>query len=173
MEERRRDPVAIWPPTVNAAPDAVDEADIEEIKSVVLAKLTLAVGKDRRRATDRDWFVATALALRDRIIHRWLAVDRASRARGPQARLLSVAGIPDRPAVRRCGRQSAADRNRSTPRSAISASISTGCAAPSPTPRSAMAASAGSPPASWRAWRASASRPTAMASATTTGCSAR
>ena len=36
-----------------------------------------------------------------------------------------------------------------------------------------MAASAGSPPASWKAWRASASPPTATASATTTGCSAR
>ena len=48
----------------------------------MLAKLTLAVGKDAAAATDRDWFVAAALALRDRIIHRWLAVDRASHAKG-------------------------------------------------------------------------------------------
>ena len=40
-------------------------------------------------------------------------------------------------------------------------------------PRSAMAASAASPPASWRAWPRSASRPTATASATSTACSAR
>ncbi|MBV8120858.1 MAG: glycogen/starch/alpha-glucan phosphorylase, partial [Alphaproteobacteria bacterium] len=33
-------------------------------------------------ATDRDWFVASALALRDRVIHRWLAADRASQAKG-------------------------------------------------------------------------------------------
>src|SRR5207248_11110921 len=39
-------------------------------------------GKDAGSATDRDWFVATALALRDRIIHRWLTGDRASDAKG-------------------------------------------------------------------------------------------
>ena len=43
----------------------------------------------------------------------------------------------------------------------------------SPTPRSAMAASAGSPPASWRAWRRVRSPRTATASATITACSAR
>ena len=40
----------------------VDEAEFSDIKSVVLAKLTLAVGKDPSSATDRDWFVAAALA---------------------------------------------------------------------------------------------------------------
>src|ERR1700740_344735 len=68
------------PPTVADTP--VDERDIEEFKAIVLAKLTLAVGKDVETATNRDWFVATALALRDRIIHRWLTVDRASYAKG-------------------------------------------------------------------------------------------
>src|SRR6516225_5988655 len=61
---------------------AVDERDIEEFKATVLAKLALAVGKDVETATNRDWFVATALALRDRVIHRWLTVDRASDAQG-------------------------------------------------------------------------------------------
>jgi hypothetical protein len=42
---------------------APDEDDFIEIKSVVLAKLTLAVGKDPSTATDRDWFVAAALGL--------------------------------------------------------------------------------------------------------------
>src|SRR3954447_16587292 len=60
----------------------VDEAQFADIKSVVLAKLTLAVGKDPSSATSRDWFVAAALTARDRIIHRWLAADRASRGRG-------------------------------------------------------------------------------------------
>src|ERR1700745_4463622 len=58
------------------------DEDIEEFKATVLAKLTLAVGKDAASATDRDWFVSTALALRDRIIHRWLTVDRISDAKG-------------------------------------------------------------------------------------------
>jgi glycogen phosphorylase len=68
------------PPAIGDAPPT--EADVREFGAAVLAKLTLAVGKDAGAATDRDWFVATALALRDRIIHRWLAADRASQAKG-------------------------------------------------------------------------------------------
>jgi glycogen phosphorylase len=60
----------------------VRDEDVEEFKAAVLAKLTLSVGKDAAFATDRDWFVATSLALRDRIIHRWLAADRVSDAKG-------------------------------------------------------------------------------------------
>jgi starch phosphorylase len=60
----------------------VTDRDIDDFKATLLAKLTLAVGKDAANATDRDWFVATALALRDRIIHRWLTADRASDAKG-------------------------------------------------------------------------------------------
>ncbi len=60
---------------------ATDE-EIEQFKAAILAKLSVAVGKDPAAATGRDWFVATAFALRDRIIHRWLAADRASLAQG-------------------------------------------------------------------------------------------
>src|SRR2546423_11922544 len=59
-----------------------NEADIDAFKASVLAKLTLTIGKDGGAATPRDWFVATALALRDRVIHRWLAVNRATHAEG-------------------------------------------------------------------------------------------
>src|SRR3954465_3656491 len=65
----------------SAALDDAEQAFVE-LKSAVLAKLTLAVGKDPGSATDRDWFVAAALTARDRIIHRWLAADRASRGKG-------------------------------------------------------------------------------------------
>src|SRR2546423_6431467 len=58
------------------------ENDLEEIKSTVLAKLALDQGKDASVATERDWFVAAALAIRDRIVHRWLMVDRPSHAQG-------------------------------------------------------------------------------------------
>src|SRR2546423_9984551 len=61
---------------------SVNEDEFADIKSAVLAKLTLAVGKDPSSAADRDWFVAAALAARDRIIHRWLAADRASYGKG-------------------------------------------------------------------------------------------
>src|SRR6201997_5312158 len=77
----RRDSVeARLPSSVLDTP--LSDQDIEEFKATVLAKLTLAVGKDAPTATDRDWFVATALALRDRVIHRWLAADRANQAKG-------------------------------------------------------------------------------------------
>src|ERR1700740_1203182 len=72
-EPRELTPIADRPAT---------EEDIEQFKAAVLAKLTVAVGKDATEATGRDWFVATALALRDRIIHRWLAADRAALAQG-------------------------------------------------------------------------------------------
>ena len=68
------------PPAIGDMPPT--EADVSEFEAAVLAKVTLAVGKDAAAATDRDWFVATALALRDRVIHRWLAADRATEAKG-------------------------------------------------------------------------------------------
>jgi starch phosphorylase len=62
------------------APAATGE--LEEIKSAVLAKLALELGKDAAAATERDWFVAAALTIRDRVVHRWLTVDRTSHAQG-------------------------------------------------------------------------------------------
>jgi glycogen phosphorylase len=67
-------------PAIIDAP--VSEEEVGDFRATVLAKLTLAIGKDNATATDRDWFLATALALRDRVIHRWLAADRASQAKG-------------------------------------------------------------------------------------------
>ena len=63
-------------------PAQLSDSELAGVKSAILAKLTLAVGKDPSGATDRDWFVAAALAVRDRIIHRWLAADRAHHGKG-------------------------------------------------------------------------------------------
>src|SRR5438552_1982444 len=81
--QQPRGPAAIEPSALTPITDQppTDEA-IEEFKASVLAKLTVTIGKDPPTATGRDWFVATALALRDRIIHRWLAADRATLAQG-------------------------------------------------------------------------------------------
>jgi starch phosphorylase len=63
----------------SSSPDQpVDELAVAEIKSAILAKLTLAIGKDAAIATRHDWYHATALALRDRIVHRWLTADKDS-----------------------------------------------------------------------------------------------
>src|ERR1700686_3727945 len=56
----------------------VDELALTEIKSAILTKLRLAIGKDAGMATRHDWYKAAALALRDRIVHRWLTAEKKS-----------------------------------------------------------------------------------------------
>ncbi|MGY4329118.1 glycogen/starch/alpha-glucan phosphorylase-like protein [Bradyrhizobium sp. LB7.2] len=56
----------------------IDELALAEIKGAILAKLRLAVGKDAGMATKHDWYQAAALALRDRIVHRWLSAEKRS-----------------------------------------------------------------------------------------------
>ena len=65
--------------------------DSEELREAILAKLIYAVGKDTRTASSRDWFVALALAVRDRIVDRWMSATRRShQAAGKQVYYLSV-----------------------------------------------------------------------------------
>jgi glycogen phosphorylase len=56
----------------------VDELAVAEIKSAILTKLRLAIGKEASMATRYDWYKAAALALRDRIVHRWLTAEKES-----------------------------------------------------------------------------------------------
>ncbi len=42
----------------------------------IVAKLTYTVGKDPAHAQPHDWFMATAYAVRDRIIDRWMETTR-------------------------------------------------------------------------------------------------
>src|SRR5438552_4561296 len=49
-----------------------------EIKGAILVKHRLAIGNDAGMATRRDWYKAAALALRDRIVHRWLMAEKQS-----------------------------------------------------------------------------------------------
>ncbi len=57
---------------------AVHGDDVAVLRDAVLGKLTYSICKDPLVATDRDWFVATALAVRDKIIERWMPSTRAS-----------------------------------------------------------------------------------------------
>ena len=56
----------------------LDELALSEIKSAIVAKLTLAIGKNAAQATKHDWYKAAALALRDRIVHHWLITEKDS-----------------------------------------------------------------------------------------------
>src|SRR5215471_3863475 len=50
--------------------------DPDGMSAAILAKLTYSVGKDPAIARNHDWWFATVLAVRDRIIDRWMASTR-------------------------------------------------------------------------------------------------
>ncbi len=54
----------------------VPEDAVEAFRSAIMTKLNYAVGKDVRNASDRDWFMAAALAVRDKIIDDWMRATR-------------------------------------------------------------------------------------------------
>ena len=76
---------------------SANEAEIAALRDLIVAKLTYATGRDPMAATDRDWFVAAALALRDRIVDRWLhsARDDSSKSR-KRVYYLSLEFLPGR-----------------------------------------------------------------------------
>jgi starch phosphorylase len=59
-------------------PIPAEDEDVAALRSSVIAKLTYAVGRDPIVATDRDWFMATALAVRDHALERWMASARTN-----------------------------------------------------------------------------------------------
>ncbi len=54
----------------------------EALRTAILAKLAYAVGKDVAHAQDHDWYVATALAVRDQAVDRWIETTRHVYASG-------------------------------------------------------------------------------------------
>lgn len=60
----------------------LSEDVVADIKSAMLSKIVLMAGKDANRATKRDWYIATALTLRDRIVHHWLRSNQAAHSKG-------------------------------------------------------------------------------------------
>jgi len=57
----------------------LSDADVADTRSAIIAKLASAVGRNPANATDRDWFVATALTARDRIVFHWVDSNRRTR----------------------------------------------------------------------------------------------
>jgi len=51
--------------------------DVEALKRSFVEWLVYSVGKDVRSATRRDWFNTAALAVRDRVVDRWMDTTRA------------------------------------------------------------------------------------------------
>lgn len=64
---------------VRSASSSCDAAtSARKLGKEILAELTYSVGRTPDTASDRDWFVATALAVRDRIVDRWIAEHNAA-----------------------------------------------------------------------------------------------
>jgi starch phosphorylase len=59
-------------------PIPAENEDIAVLRDSVVAKLTYVVGRDPIVATDRDWFIATALVVRHHVIEPWRAWARAN-----------------------------------------------------------------------------------------------
>ena len=55
-----------------------EDEDVAALRESVIHKLTYAVGRDPIVATDWDWFMAAALAVRDHVLERWLASTRTN-----------------------------------------------------------------------------------------------
>ena len=58
--------------------DALATPTPEDMRARIVAKLTYQVGKTIDRATERDWFVATALGVRDTVMDRWYDTTKAA-----------------------------------------------------------------------------------------------
>jgi starch phosphorylase len=57
-------------------PLAARVGDTADLKAAIVAKLTYAIGKDPVVARGHDWLAATMLAVRDRVIDKWMASTR-------------------------------------------------------------------------------------------------
>ncbi len=76
---------------------AIATDEVEALRRLIVEKLTYATGRDPLVASDRDWFMAAALALRDRIVDRWLASTRDDDARNrKRVYYLSLEFLPGR-----------------------------------------------------------------------------
>ncbi|MBV9654285.1 MAG: glycogen/starch/alpha-glucan phosphorylase, partial [Acetobacteraceae bacterium] len=78
----------VQPPSSEAGQAAT--LDVATIRRGILACLTYDTGKDRADATDRDWFVATALFVRRQIVERWIGRAHAGRRDQKQVHYLSL-----------------------------------------------------------------------------------
>jgi starch phosphorylase len=71
---------------LDAAGTQADPSRTAEFKKTIEKKLLYVVGKDPAHASVHDWYIATALAVRDRIVDRWVKTTRETYA-GRQKRV--------------------------------------------------------------------------------------
>ena len=70
-------------PAEPAAPPPLDAGDaVESLRQAITAKLLYSIGKTPSRASQRDWYSATAMTVRDRVVDIWTASAARARAQG-------------------------------------------------------------------------------------------
>jgi len=79
-----------YPADTSEAAPLPDPPDTVAFRKAILAKLTYAVGTNPGHATDHDWFMATALAVRDRAMDHWMVSRRRNPADHKQVCYLSL-----------------------------------------------------------------------------------
>ena len=154
-----------------AASDALRVPSLRpRLASAILDKLRYAVGKDVAHAHGHDWYIATALAVRDQAVDRWIATTRRIYAtRQKRVYYLSVEFLIGRLLSEYLCNLQLTD----TCREALAGLGVDLDRIKELEPDAALGNGglAGSPPASWRAWRPWASPASATASAISTACS--
>ena len=58
------------------------DPSVETLHEAIVARLLYNIGKTPNRASQRDWYAATAMTVRDRIVDTWTSSAYAARARG-------------------------------------------------------------------------------------------
>ena len=70
------------PATAPSPSDAPQSPKVAEIRDLILAKLRYAVGKNVASASKHDWFIATALSVRDKVVDSWFSSIARAKASG-------------------------------------------------------------------------------------------
>jgi hypothetical protein len=58
--------------------DGTDMSEVSQLRQTILEHLISTTGKDRSAASSRDWYIATALVVRDRIIQSWIPSKKSA-----------------------------------------------------------------------------------------------
>ncbi len=66
----------------NRAYGATRAEEVAQLRELILKRLISTTGKDQTSASQRDWFIATALVVRDQIIKAWIASKKINYEQG-------------------------------------------------------------------------------------------
>src|SRR5215204_6218869 len=75
----------------NVVSRPAESPDVAEFRAAILSKLAYSYGKTPEAAGLHDWYSATAIALRDKIVERWLkSGQRTDRKNAKRVYYLSI-----------------------------------------------------------------------------------